>query len=124
MPKRRQKPDWITQQEWNEADIPELTAEELSRFRPAIEVVPDIAARATRGPGKKPVKTLVSIRLDQSVVKAFKATGAGWQSRVNATLSKDIADGRIFGADGRLFRPASKRKSKAKRSGGASRKRA
>lgn len=31
-------------------------------------------------------KKLVSLRLDQSVIDAFRAGGPGWQSRINAAL--------------------------------------
>lgn len=30
----------------------------------------------------------VTIRLDRVVVEAFKATGDGWQTRMNATLKR------------------------------------
>jgi uncharacterized protein (DUF4415 family) len=31
-------------------------------------------------------KKLVSVRLDQDVIDRFRATGPGWQSRINETL--------------------------------------
>ncbi|SDK56793.1 Uncharacterized conserved protein, DUF4415 family [Methylophilus rhizosphaerae] len=33
-------------------------------------------------------KTLVHIRLDNDVVEKFKATGTGWQTRINEALKK------------------------------------
>ncbi|MDP8568539.1 BrnA antitoxin family protein [Methylophilus aquaticus] len=33
-------------------------------------------------------KTLVHIRLDNDVVEKFKATGSGWQTRINEALKK------------------------------------
>ncbi len=48
----------------------------------------DEAVRRTRGPGKKPAKEVVTIRLDPDVIEAFKADGPGWQSRVNEALRK------------------------------------
>ncbi len=44
------------------------------------------ALRRTRGPNKKPAKQQVAIRLDQDVVSALRASGSGWQTRVNAAL--------------------------------------
>jgi uncharacterized protein (DUF4415 family) len=32
----------------------------------------------------------VTLRLDADVVDAFKAGGAGWQSRINAVLAKAV----------------------------------
>ena len=49
------------------------------------------ALRRTRGPGKKPAKEQVAIRLDQEVLGAFRAGGRGWQTRVNAALKEWLA---------------------------------
>ena len=47
-----------------------------------------LAARRTRGPGKKPPKVLISLRLPADVLEAWKATGAGWQTRMAEDLSR------------------------------------
>jgi len=48
-----------------------------------------------RGPQKTPTKIPVTIRLDQHVLEHFKASGKGWQTRLNQALvdlvSKDHA---------------------------------
>lgn len=49
------------------------------------------ALRRSRGPGKKPVKRQVAIRLDPEILSAFKADGPGWQTRVNAALKEWLA---------------------------------
>ena len=49
------------------------------------------ALRKVRGPNKKPAKEQVAIRLDQEVVSALRASGAGWQTRVNAALKEWLA---------------------------------
>ena len=49
------------------------------------------ALRRARGPNKKPVKEQVAIRLDQEVVGALRASGPGWQTRVNAALKEWLA---------------------------------
>lgn len=49
------------------------------------------ALRRTRGPNKKPAKEQVAIRLDQEVVGALRASGPGWQTRVNAALKEWLA---------------------------------
>jgi len=47
--------------------------------------------RGQRGPQKsKPLKQLVSLRLDPDIVAHFKKRGPGWQSRINATLRKTL----------------------------------
>ena len=45
----------------------------------------DMVIRRGRPPSANP-KLLVTLRLDRDVVEAFKAQGAGWQSRMNAAL--------------------------------------
>ena len=47
--------------------------------------------RRTRGPNKKPAKEQVAIRLDQELVGALRASGPGWQTRVNAALKEWLA---------------------------------
>ena len=74
------------------SDSPELTAEDLAKARPFAEVFPDLAlsARRVRGKQKSPTKLLVSLRLDRSVVEAFRADGPGWQGRMNAALKEAV----------------------------------
>ena len=52
--------------------------------------VPQIVAayRRARGKQRAPVKKLVSLRLDPDVVAHFRATGPGWQGRINQALRK------------------------------------
>ncbi|MBE0549894.1 MAG: BrnA antitoxin family protein [Rubrivivax sp.] len=49
------------------------------------------ALHRTRGPNKRPAKEQVAIRLDQEVVGALRASGPGWQTRVNAALKEWLA---------------------------------
>lgn len=39
-----------------------------------------------RGPQKRPTKVAVTVRYSPEVVEYFKATGEGWQTRMNAAL--------------------------------------
>ena len=43
-----------------------------------------------RGPQVAPTKVLTSIRLDSDVLEFFKSLGDGYQSRINATLRKEL----------------------------------
>jgi uncharacterized protein (DUF4415 family) len=43
-----------------------------------------------RGPQKAPTKKLVSLRLSPEVVEHFKASGPGWQTRIDSTLRQSI----------------------------------
>lgn len=70
-------------------DNPEWTAEEIAQARPFREVFPELAAAIDRSRGRPRAerpKKQISIRLDQDVIDKFKATGRGWQARINAVL--------------------------------------
>jgi len=74
-------------------DNPEWTAEDFSKARSASEVLPGIFPKAIadamlkRGrPRKEVTKAPINIRLSPDVVDAFRATGRGWQTRVDEAL--------------------------------------
>jgi len=83
MPKKKNRRD---------PESPEWTAADFARARPAAEVIPEVVAayRRYRGPQKRPTKKLVSLRLDPDVIERFRASGRGWQARINATLRKAV----------------------------------
>lgn len=74
----------------NDPDNPEMTDEQLAELRPFAEAFPELAAslRHSRGPQKEPTKELVSLRLDADILTTFRATGAGWQTRINEALAE------------------------------------
>ena len=77
------------------------TAEEDARIARGIsadaDAAPDLSepvagiVRRLGRPPKADRKVSVTLRLDHDVVERFKATGAGWQTRINALLKKSIA---------------------------------
>jgi uncharacterized protein (DUF4415 family) len=69
-------------------EVRELTATDLTAFRPARKALPQSLRRkiGVRGPQKSPTKERITIRLSQDVVKRFRATGTGWQTRVDVAL--------------------------------------
>ena len=53
-------------------------------------------ATITRGRGRPPVavkRPTLNMRVDADVLDAFKATGTGWQTRINAVLRNAVAHG-------------------------------
>ena len=71
--------------EWTEADF--AAAKGPEALPPALlAAFPNTKLRGGRPPGSD--KLQISIRLDKDVVEKFKATGPGWQTRINAALRR------------------------------------
>jgi uncharacterized protein (DUF4415 family) len=68
--------------------VRELTVNDLKGFRPARQTLPESLRRkvGVRGPQKFPTKERITIRLSRNVVRSFRATGEGWQTRVDVAL--------------------------------------
>lgn len=81
-----------------EGEVRELTRDDMREFRPLGEVLPELGAviakrkPGSRGPQKAPTKIAVTLRLDGTVIEFFRATGKGWQSRINDALKKAVND--------------------------------
>jgi uncharacterized protein (DUF4415 family) len=73
-------------------DNPELTDEDWATARPMAEAMPRLVEQylRSRGRQKMPTKVLISLRLDRDVVETLRASGRGWQGRVNEMLKKSI----------------------------------
>ena len=70
-------------------EVRELTEADFARAV-RIEALPESLqtklARRPRGPQKAPLKERITIRLSPEVVAPFRATGDGWQTRLDAAL--------------------------------------
>jgi len=66
----------------------ELTPEQLAQAKPFAEAFPELHAswQRKRGPQKAPTKVSVGIRLSPDVVAHYRASGRGWQTRVDEIL--------------------------------------
>lgn len=82
----------ITAAAETDPDNPPMTDAELAAMRPADAGLLAMVrrARGQRGPGRKPTKVQVALRLDPDVVEAWRATGDGWQTRMGETLRKAV----------------------------------
>lgn len=77
-------------------EVRELTEQDMRRFRPASEVLPadlyvgllamNRQARARGRPKAEVTKERITIRLSPEVVQTFRATGEGWQTRIDTAL--------------------------------------
>ena len=71
-------------------DNPEWTEADFAKARPIADF-PELAAAFPKSKGGRPRgsnKQAVSLRLDREVIAKFKATGPGWQSRINEALRR------------------------------------
>ena len=91
-----------------DGEVRELNKADFARMKPLGEVMsPDFVKmvlghqaemenqglmlrKLTRGKQKAPTKQSVTIRLSPEVIAAFKATGQGWQTRINDALLQYI----------------------------------
>jgi uncharacterized protein (DUF4415 family) len=70
-----------------DGEVRELKAEDIKSFRSATALPASLQHKlGVRGPQKTPTKERITIRLSRDVVERFRATGEGWQSRVDAAL--------------------------------------
>lgn len=74
----------------SDPDAPEATDEQLAQAKPFDEVFPALADAMRKNVGGRPKsdnpKVAVSLRLDPDIVVRFKASGPGWQTRMNDAL--------------------------------------
>jgi uncharacterized protein (DUF4415 family) len=81
----------ITAVALTDPDALPLDEERLARMRPASAAdAADIKRRLRGRPRAETPKHLVSLRLDPDVVERFRATGPGWQSRINEVLRQHL----------------------------------
>jgi len=64
---------------------PEWTESDFARAVP-LEALPEPLKLKIRGPQKSPTKEQINIRLSRSVLESFRATGDGWQTRIDEAL--------------------------------------
>jgi uncharacterized protein (DUF4415 family) len=81
----------ITEAALADTDAQPLDHKHLARMRPTSAAEAADLSRRVRGrPPLDAPKRLVSLRLDQDVIKRFRATGPGWQSRINEVLRRHL----------------------------------
>lgn len=80
--------------DWNDDDLAEWDDGQFDRAKFSIG---DKVVREQQGtlskkgrPKLNNPKQQITLRLDQAVVEKFKATGSGWQTRINQELRKTL----------------------------------
>lgn len=77
-------------------EIRELTEEDFTQMRPLSEVNPELLSKlkamSKRGPQKSPTKERITIRLSPEVTEYFRASGKGWQTRLDEALKAFVTE--------------------------------
>jgi uncharacterized protein (DUF4415 family) len=97
MRRQAEKPSQISQKDWDEADLPEWTDEEFARAKPFEAVFPK-QYKAWKKMGRPKVerpKVHIGFRLAADVVDAVRATGKGYNARVERVLRDALAQGKL-----------------------------
>lgn len=83
--------DWNGNPEWNDEDF--------ARAKPFKEVLPEVFAKWERDKGGRPrvkqPKVLIGFRLAQDVVSRLRASGRGYNARVEKILREALDSGRL-----------------------------
>ena len=76
-------------------EVRELTDEDFSRATTVKSLPASLKAKLKavnrRGSQKAPTKELISIRLSRDVLASYRATGPGWQGRIDEALKRSLA---------------------------------
>jgi uncharacterized protein (DUF4415 family) len=97
MGRRVRKPADISQQDWESVDVLEATDAEFATARPFKEVFP-AQYKAWKKMGRPPVaapKIHIGFRLAADVVQGIRATGRGYNARVEKVLRDALAKGKL-----------------------------
>jgi uncharacterized protein (DUF4415 family) len=75
-----------------DGEVREITDEDMKHFIRFEDLPVEMQAklRATRGPQKKPTKEQISLRVSRNVLARYRATGEGWQTRMDEALREWI----------------------------------
>lgn len=92
-----QRPAGISQEDWESVDVPEATDAEFASARPFKEVFPDLY-REWKKLGRPPMANLkvhIGFRLAADVVEGVRASGRGYNTRVEKILRDALARGEL-----------------------------
>lgn len=81
-----------------DGEVRELTAADFAVAVPFSALPKKLQATlraiGKRGPQRAPTKQLVSLRLSPEVLAHYRATGPGWQTRIDQALKRVVARAR------------------------------
>ena len=97
MANRIRKPPEISQEDWDSVDVPEMSDADFARAKPFKKVFP-AQYKTWKKMGRPPLETPkihIGFRLAADVVHAIRATGRGYNARVEKALRNALAKGEL-----------------------------
>ena len=97
MSERHKRPDHIAGEDWDSVSVPELSDEELAKAKPFKDVFPE-QYESWKRMGRPPVanpKVHIGFRFAPDVVEGIRATGKGYNARVERILREALAKGEL-----------------------------
>jgi len=97
MVSRVKKPIGVSQKDWESVDVPEATDAEFATARPFKDIFP-AQNKFWKKMGRPPVaapKVHIGFRLAADVVQSIRATGRGYNARVERVLRDALAKGEL-----------------------------
>jgi uncharacterized protein (DUF4415 family) len=97
MASRTKKPADVSPEDWESVDVPEATDAEFATARPFKEAFP-AQYKSWKKMGRPPIatpKVHIGFRLAADVVDAVRATGRGYNARVEKVLRDALAKGEL-----------------------------
>lgn len=97
MVSRVRKPADISQEDWDSVDVPEATDAEFATAKPFKEMFPS-QHRSWKKMGRPRIdapKVHIGFRLAADVVKSIRASGRGYNARVEKVLRDALAKGEL-----------------------------
>ncbi|MDD2924507.1 BrnA antitoxin family protein [Rhodoferax sp.] len=73
-----------------DGEVGDLSAVDPAVFKPVSALPPSLQTKLRGRPKAMVTKEPVKIRLDADVLMALRATGDGWQTRINDTLRASL----------------------------------
>ena len=77
-----------------DGEVRDIANGDLAKFKAAGDALPASLQQklGVRGAQKAPTKTRITVRLSPDVVDRFRATGQGWQGRMDEVLQNWLKD--------------------------------
>jgi uncharacterized protein (DUF4415 family) len=97
MTSRIKKPANVSSEDWESVDVPEATDAEFAAAKQFKEVFP-APYRSWKKMGRPPIATPkihISLRLAADIVHSIRATGRGYNARVEKVLRDALAKGQL-----------------------------